>query len=85
MRIVQRELQGGTGWQRPIGCLKLQVIFRKRATNHRALLRKISHEDEASYDSWPPCIHIRCDLRKKQEIAICPQNPCILEVYQQRT
>ena len=25
-----------TGWQRPIGCLKLQVIFRKRATNHRA-------------------------------------------------
>ena len=29
-----------TGWRRPTGCLKLQVIFRKRATNYRALLRK---------------------------------------------
>ena len=26
-----------TGWRRPIGCLELQVIFRKRATNNRAL------------------------------------------------
>jgi len=26
------------GWRRLIGCLKLQVIFRKRATNYRALL-----------------------------------------------
>jgi len=25
-----------TGWRRPIGCLKLQVIFHKRATNYRA-------------------------------------------------
>jgi len=29
-----------TGWWRPIGCLQLQVIFRQRATNYRALLRK---------------------------------------------
>ena len=29
--------QSITGWRRPIGCLKLQVIFRKRATNYRAL------------------------------------------------
>jgi len=49
-----------TGWQRPIGCLKLQVIFRKRATNLRALLRKTtykdkaSYEDKASYNSTPP-------------------------------
>ena len=28
-----------TGWRRPIGCLKLQVIFCKIATNYRALLR----------------------------------------------
>jgi len=28
-----------SGWRRPIGCLKLQVIFRKRATNYRPLLR----------------------------------------------
>jgi len=33
---------GVTGWRRCIGCLKLQVSFCKRATNHRALLRKIA-------------------------------------------
>jgi len=30
-----------TGWRRPIGCLKLQVIFRKRATNYRALAENV--------------------------------------------
>jgi len=30
-----------TRWRRPIGCLKSQVIFRRRATNYRALLRKM--------------------------------------------
>ena len=44
-----------TGWRRLIGCLKLQVIFRKRATNYRALLRQMTYEDKASYDSTPPC------------------------------
>ena len=34
-----------TGWRRFIGCFKLQVIFRKRATNYRALLRKMNYED----------------------------------------
>jgi len=29
---------------RPIVCLKLQVIFRKRATNYRALLWKVTYE-----------------------------------------
>ena len=44
------------GWQRLIACLKLQVIFRKRATNYMTLLRKLTYEDKASYDSTPPCI-----------------------------
>ena len=44
-----------TGWRKPIGCLKLQVIFRKRATNYRALLRKMIYKDKVSYDSTPPC------------------------------
>ena len=44
-----------TGWRRLIGCLKLQVIFRKRATNYRALLRKMTCKDKASYDSIPSC------------------------------
>jgi len=34
----------------------LQVIFRKRATNYRALLRKIIYADGASSGSSPPCI-----------------------------
>jgi len=44
-----------TGWRRPIGCLKLQDIFHKRATNYRALLRKMTYKDKASYESLPPC------------------------------
>jgi len=44
-----------TGWRRTIGCLKLQVISRKRATNYRALLRKMTYEYRASFDSTPPC------------------------------
>ena len=43
------------GWRRPTGCLKLQVSFRKRATNYRALLRKMTCKDKASYDSTPLC------------------------------
>ena len=43
------------GWRRLRGCLKLQVIFRERATNYRALWRKVTYEDKASCDSTPPC------------------------------
>jgi len=43
-----------TGWRRCIGCLKLQVSFRKRATNYRALLRKLACKDKASYTYSPP-------------------------------
>ena len=44
-----------TGWRRCIGCLNLQVSFRKRANNYRALLRKMTYKDKASYDAVPPC------------------------------
>ena len=44
-----------TGWRRCIGCLKLQVSFRKRATNYRALWRKRTYQHKASYASSPPC------------------------------
>ena len=44
-----------TVWRRPIGCPKLQVIFRKRATNHRALLQKMTYKYKASYGSLLPC------------------------------
>jgi len=48
-------LDSDTGWRRPIGCLKLQVIFCERATNYGALLRKMTYKDKASYDLMPPC------------------------------
>jgi len=48
-----------TGWRRPIGCLKLQIIFCKRATNYRALLRKMTYKDKASYESSTPCNNTR--------------------------
>jgi len=48
----------GTGWQNPIGCLKLQVMFRKRATIYGALLRKMTCKDKASYGSSPPCTYL---------------------------
>ena len=54
--IYLYEHGNGTGWRRPIGRLKLRVSFRKRATNYRALLQKITYEDKASYESSPPCI-----------------------------
>ena len=44
-----------TGRRRLIGCLILQVIFRKRATNYRALLRKMTYEDKANMEL--PLVH----------------------------
>jgi len=44
-----------TGWQRLIGSPKSQIIFHKRATKYRALLRKMTYKDKGSYESSPPC------------------------------
>ena len=44
-----------TGWRRPIGCLISCITFRKLAANYRALLRKMTYKDKASYESSPPC------------------------------
>ena len=33
----------------------MQVSFRQRATNYRALLRKMTYKDKTSYGSSPPC------------------------------
>ena len=45
-----------TGWPRLIGSPKLQIIFHKRATKYRSLLRKTIYKDKGSYESSPPCI-----------------------------
>jgi len=44
----------GTGWRRLIGYPKLQIIFQKRATKYRSLLRKMTYKDKGSYESSPP-------------------------------
>jgi len=48
-----------TGWRRPTGSFKLQIILHKRATTYRLLLRNMTHKDKGSYESLPPCFHIR--------------------------
>ena len=45
-----------TGWRRLIESPKLQIIFHKRETKYRALLRKMTYKDKGSYESSPPCI-----------------------------
>ena len=47
-----------TGWQRTIWCRKLQVLFHKRASDYRALLRKMSLKNTASYGFPLPCTHL---------------------------
>ena len=47
-----------TGWRRCTRCLLLQVSFRKRAIDYRALSQKITYIDKASHASSPPCIII---------------------------
>ena len=52
-----------TRWRRPIGYLKLQVIFRQRVINHRALLWNMTYNG-----SSPPCmqyVHTRDRLREE--------------------
>ena len=78
------------GWRRPIGCLKSLVIFRKRATNYRALLRKMTHTDKISYDSTPLCRKLtferlyQSDPTRRARLAaggaLCWKVSCVLPV-----
>ena len=52
-----------TGWRRLIGSPKLQIIFHKRATKYRSLLRKMTYKDKGSYESSPPCMYVWWDGR----------------------
>jgi len=45
-----------TGWRRLTGSPKLQIVFHKRATKYRSLLRKMTYKDKGSYESSPPCM-----------------------------
>jgi len=50
---------------------KLQVIFRKRATNYRALLQKMIYKDKASHGSLPPCTRVRKTRWMSLSVAVC--------------
>ena len=53
-----------TGWRRLIGSPKLQIIFHKRATKYRSLLRKMTYKDKGSYESLPPCTAFVVELSR---------------------
>jgi len=53
-----------TGWRRLIECLKLQVTFRQRATNYRALLRKMTCEDKV-WRRLVGCLKLQVIFRKR--------------------
>jgi len=52
-------------------CLKLQVIFRKRATNLRALLRKMTYKDKESLDAVSHRADVRCEMMGGVESYTC--------------
>ena len=58
--VMSQQLIVHTGWRKPINCLKLQVIFRKKAINYGALLREMTYQDKACYTSSPPCFTHSC-------------------------
>ena len=59
--------------ERAIGCLKLQVIFCKRAANCRALMWKITCKDKASYEIEVEneSAHTRANKQKREISSKC--------------
>jgi len=63
---------------------KLQVSFRKRATNYRALLRKMTYENKASYASSPLCTYMPPGLggtRTCTQKAVCTRKHIYIYIY----
>jgi len=60
-------------WRRCVECLNLQVSFRKRATNYRALLRKMTYGDEIS----APCTRIESHGYILSRICITHTHKCM--------
>jgi len=64
--VQHRQYNCRTGWRRLIGSPKLQIIFHKRATKYKSLLRKITYKDKGSYESSPPCSKVSGLARHKR-------------------
>jgi len=71
----QYQLQGGEDSQHA----NLQFIFRKRATNYRALLREMTHKDEASSGSSPPCTAVHSTKRAGVALHQIKRSSCTSE------
>jgi len=62
----EREIDSCTGRRRCIRCIKLQGSFRTRVADYRALLRKTTYKDKASYASPSPCMWREChDVKQR--------------------
>jgi len=57
--MIISEWSSTTGCRRLTGSPKLQIIFHKRATKYRSILKKMTYKDKGSYQSSPPC-RTRC-------------------------
>ena len=62
--VQERVTVQDTGWQRPIGCFKSQVNFRKRAINYSPLLRNLTH-------NGPLCIYAFGELQGLTMVDFC--------------
>jgi len=71
LHSIKRERLFDTGWRRPIGSPKLQIIFHKRATKYRSLLWKMTSKDKGSYESSPPCNIAYTDSDCQINVVLC--------------
>jgi len=70
-KVLLKLLAVGIGSARVlIGSPKLQIIFHKRATKYRSLLRKMTYTDKGSYESSTPC-SARVLIHKRVNVCIC--------------
>ena len=76
-----------------MGCLKLQVIFRKRATNYEALLQKMTYKRKAylctsnvcmtvvdSYTCMKECVYGVCVCVVCVCMSVCVCSVCVCSV-----
>jgi len=89
--FTDKNTQTHTGWRRLIGTPKLQIIFHKRATKYRSLLRKMTYKDKGSYESSPPYTKICMYLRTHTIVSTIslPMSVCVniymyIQIYRQK-
>jgi len=69
-----------TGWQRPIGCLKLQIIFHKGAINHSALLRTTTRR-VAARSTAPKLPRVIRVAKRRHAMCLCHPLHVSIHVY----